>query len=82
MSLTKVTRNYQVTVPRDIRELAGIKIGDTMIINREKDEIKMTKVTKEAVERAFGSWKTVKNSVEFVKKIRSDSEKRLKRLHL
>ena len=31
MGIAKVTTNYQVTIPKDIRRIHGIKIGDTDI---------------------------------------------------
>jgi len=38
MSKTKITRNYQITIPKDIRENLKLKIGDNMqihIINKK-----------------------------------------------
>lgn len=46
MSLTKVTRNYQITVPRDIREQANIEEGDKLIITMEDNEIKIKNLMK------------------------------------
>ena len=57
MSLTKVTRNYQITVPRDIREQADIKEGDKLVITMENDEIKMKKFNEDSFKKAFGIWK-------------------------
>ena len=84
MSLTKVTRNYQITVPRDIREQANIKEGDKLVITMENDEIKLKKFDEDIFKKAFGSWKDagIKDSVEYVKKIRKEWEKRAKRLGL
>ena len=33
MSKTKITRNYQITIPKDIRENLKLKIGDNMQIH-------------------------------------------------
>ncbi len=35
MGITKVTRNYQITIPSDIRKKLGIKVGDVLIIEIE-----------------------------------------------
>jgi antitoxin PrlF len=35
MGVTKVTRNYQVTIPSDIRRKLGIKVGDVLVIEIE-----------------------------------------------
>ena len=84
MSLTKVTRNYQITVPRDIREQAGIREGDKIVLTIENNEIKMKKFDEDVFKSAFGSWKNanIKDSVEYVRNIRKEWEKRGKRLGL
>lgn len=84
MSLTKVTRNYQITVPRDIREQANIKEGDKLVVTMENDGIKVKKFDQDVFKRAFGSWKNVgaKDSVEYVRNIRKGWKKRRKRLGL
>ncbi len=82
MSMTKVTRNYQITVPRDIRKQANIKEGDKIVITMENDEIKMKKFDEDVFKRAFGSWKNagIKDSVKYVRDIRKEWEHRAKRL--
>ena len=84
MSMTKVTRNYQITVPRDIREMANIKEGDKLVMTMENDEIKMKKFDEDIFKRAFGSWKNagIKDSVKYVRDIRKEWEHRAKRLGL
>ena len=84
MSMTKVTRNYQITVPRDIREMANIKEGDKLVITMENGEIKMKKFDEDVFKRAFGSWKNagIKDSVKYVRDIRKEWEHRAKRLGL
>ena len=84
MSITKVTRNYQITVPRDIREQAKISEGDKLIITMENNEIKMKKFDEDVFEKAFGSWKNagIKDSVKYVRDMRNGWEKRRKRLGL
>lgn len=83
MGITKVTRNYQITLPSDVRETLGIKIGDKIIILSEKNEAVIKKVSRDALERAFGAWGPSKESgVTYVRKIRGEEERRLKRLGL
>ena len=84
MSLTKVTRNYQITVPRDIREQAKIAEGDKLVVTMENDEIKIKKFDEDVFKRAFGSWKDagIKDSVQYVRKLRKGWEKRRKRIGL
>ena len=84
MSLTKVTRNYQITVPRDIREQAKISEGDKLVVTMENNEIKLKKFDEDIFKRAFGSWKNagIRDSVKYVRNIRKEWEKRAKRLGL
>lgn len=83
MGTTKVTRNYQITLPTDVREMLDIKIGDKIIIVPEKNEAVIKKIRKDALEKAFGAWGASKESgVAYVKRIRNEEEKRLKRLGL
>ncbi|MBI5332373.1 MAG: AbrB/MazE/SpoVT family DNA-binding domain-containing protein [Candidatus Aenigmarchaeota archaeon] len=43
MGMTKVTRNFQITLPRDVRELEGIDIGDTLIVTTKGEDIILRK---------------------------------------
>ncbi|AJC71647.1 MAG: AbrB/MazE/SpoVT family DNA-binding domain-containing protein [Thermococcus sp.] len=43
MSLTKVTRNYQITIPSDIRKKLGIKVGDVLVVDVEDGKIVIKK---------------------------------------
>ena len=42
----------------------------------------MKKYSRKIIEKSFGSWKTKGSGVEFVRKIRDESEKRFKRMKL
>ncbi|MHC1628550.1 MAG: AbrB/MazE/SpoVT family DNA-binding domain-containing protein [Candidatus Nezhaarchaeales archaeon] len=69
MSVVKVTRKYQVTVPESVRRVVGIKVGDKILVEYDERErvIKMRplksverkrfkfgkKLTAEDVERAI-----------------------------
>ena len=39
MEEVKVTRNYQITIPYDVRERLGIKVGDKLVVYLEGDKI-------------------------------------------
>ena len=82
MSRTKVTRNYQITIPKDIREDLEVDVGDTIVLIPEKEGVKMKKFDVDAFKKAFGSWKIKESSVDYVRKLRKESEKRMKRLGL
>jgi len=83
MGITKVTRNYQITLPADIREILDIKVGDKIVVISDKDGAVIKKINKNAINNAFGAWTPSKESgVEYARKIRNEEEKRLKRLGL
>ncbi len=50
MPLTKVTRNYQITIPAEIRKALGIKEGEYLSVELRGDEI--------VIRRARRKWKT------------------------
>jgi antitoxin PrlF len=50
MPLTKVTRNYQITIPAEIRKVLGIKEGEYLDVELRGDKI--------VIKRAKRKWKT------------------------
>ncbi|WP_099209674.1 AbrB/MazE/SpoVT family DNA-binding domain-containing protein [Thermococcus henrietii] len=50
MPVTKVTRNYQITIPAEIRKALGIKQGEYLTVELRGDEI--------VIKRARREWKT------------------------
>jgi AbrB family looped-hinge helix DNA binding protein len=83
MGISVVTRNYQVTIPRDVREVKGIGIGDKVIFSIEGERVEMMKKEPtEALREAFGLWKGKESGAAYVKRIRAESEKRMRRLGL
>ena len=83
MAISKITRNYQLTIPKEIREMVNVKVGDILSLSTEGSEIRASKNLTNAIEKSFGIWRDIKgDSVSYVKKIRYDSEKRRKRLGL
>ncbi|MEM2186752.1 MAG: AbrB/MazE/SpoVT family DNA-binding domain-containing protein [Thermofilaceae archaeon] len=55
MSRVKVTRSYQVTLPKDVREAVGIEVGDYLeVYVDESGRIVMEKVRRERLRLAAG----------------------------
>ena len=52
MILTKVTRNYQITIPAEIRKKLNIKEGEYLKVELEGDKIVLSKASRE--------WKTIR----------------------
>jgi len=43
MGLIKVTRNYQITIPSEVRKKLGIKVGDILVVDVEDGKIVLKK---------------------------------------
>lgn len=83
MGVTKVTRNYQITLPCDVREIADIKKGDRLIATNIDNGIVLKKIDKKGIaESTFGAWKSKGSGVEYVREIRKGWSKRAKRIGL
>ena len=83
MGIAKVTTNYQVTIPKDIRRIHGIKIGDTVLFAVEGDKIHFMNMHRDTIlTETAGSWKDniQGSSAAYVKELRSGWSKRTKRL--
>jgi AbrB family looped-hinge helix DNA binding protein len=80
MGVAKVTRNFQITLPKDIRMVVDIKVGDTLLVSQREKEVVIKKLDENPVDASFGIWKSVKDSVKFVREGRAEYEKRAKRL--
>jgi AbrB family looped-hinge helix DNA binding protein len=75
MPVVKVTRNSQITIPKEIRDRIGIKEGDRVDISIEGDKVVVRKVELEDITDFLP-----KNFDEIRAKMRKDSRKRLKKL--
>lgn len=80
MGIAKITRNFQVTLPKDVRELKGLKEGDKVIFSIEGERVGVMKLNEDVVKTAAGLWTGMKGTgVEYERKIRSGWVKRFKR---
>lgn len=70
-----LTKKYQITIPKKIREFLRINRGDTVKFIIEDNEVKI-KPVKSKIEENFGKVKP-KNKPEDFKKIREYVEKKL-----
>jgi len=82
MGITKITRNYQITLPKDIRKIINVKEGDDIIFLVEDDKVFLTKSKENQVMAAAGIWKNIKeNGEQYQKRIRGQWKKRQKELN-
>jgi AbrB family looped-hinge helix DNA binding protein len=77
MGISKITRNYQVTLPRDVREMKGLKIGDEVLFIVENDKVDLVKLDKNMIEATAGLWAGMKGTgVEYEDRMRAGWRKR------
>ncbi len=78
MGISKITRNFQITLPKDVREQKKFKVGDKVLFVVEDESVELVKMNENAIRDAAGIWSDLKESgVEYEKKLRSKWEKRL-----
>jgi AbrB family looped-hinge helix DNA binding protein len=76
----RVTENYQLTIPKEIRNEILIEAGDEIVMQvNEKKEIIICKLKKGPVEDSFGIWVGEKSGIDYVNNIRDEAEQRLKK---
>ncbi len=81
MGIAKVTTNYQVTIPKDIRKLKNIKVGDTILFTLKGDRVDFVKMDqKMLVRETAGIWKSSGSGAEYVDEIRKSWRKRQERI--
>lgn len=81
-ALTKVTRNFQITIPEEVRQELRIKLGDSIAIERADFGFRLHKVEKGKLEDfvgVLGNFEEKLPSTELQKKWRKDFEKRMAR---
>ncbi|MBI4162874.1 MAG: AbrB/MazE/SpoVT family DNA-binding domain-containing protein [Candidatus Aenigmarchaeota archaeon] len=82
MGISKITRNYQVTLSSDVRE-PGFKMGDKVVMTRSSGKIIIEKLDKRGiVARTAGVWKSKGSGIDYVREMRKKDEERFKRLGL
>ena len=73
MAIVVVTRNYQVTLSKDIRKESNIQIGERMKERIEDGKIIFEKIEKSPVDAVAGIWKNkVEDSIKYVNDLRKD----------
>ncbi len=80
MGMSKMTRNFQVTVPKDVREAKRLKEGDRVLFSIDGERVELHKVDEDVVLAAAGLWRGVRETgVEYERRARIGWSKRLRR---
>ncbi len=76
-----VSEKGQVVIPQEIRERLKISAGTRFAVYGRGDLVIFKKLELPAIKDVFGSWRDIKgSSANWVRKLRKESEWRLKRL--
>lgn len=77
MGMSKITRNFQVTLPKDVREQKQFKVGDKVLFIVEEKSVELVKMSDAAVRDVAGLWSNIKESgIKYERKVRSQWKKR------
>ncbi|HIH15295.1 MAG TPA: AbrB/MazE/SpoVT family DNA-binding domain-containing protein [Nanoarchaeota archaeon] len=77
MGISIITRNYQLTLPKDVREMKNFKRGDKVLFVVQEDIIQIKKVSKNLIQETAGLWKGLeKTGIEYQKDVRKGWKKR------
>jgi AbrB family looped-hinge helix DNA binding protein len=82
MGISKITRNYQVSIPRDVRAALDLKVGDVVMVESKGDSLILKPIRRDVIEESFGIWRGKEEGWKTVRRIRDESERRLKRAGL
>lgn len=83
MPLVTVTRNYQITLPEEIRRKKGIKEGDRVVAKLDEEGNIVIEIVKGSiVEETFGTWKDEVEGVEYASRLRKGWKKRGEQLRI
>ena len=59
----KVTRKYQITIPRNVRSALGIKIGDRLLLKKDRDRV-LIEVPRRVADPSSFLWSLSKEPVD------------------
>lgn len=68
MAKVKVTRKYQVTIPEEVRQKAGLRIGDELIVSEVEEKIVMERPID--IGKLAGSWSHIESTEKFMEEAR------------
>jgi len=77
MGISKITRNFQVTLPKDVREVKDLRVGDKVLFVIDGEKIDLVKLDKALLTSVAGLWSDTKETgVQYERRIRAGWKKR------
>jgi len=68
LTKAKVAAKYRVTIPREVRDKTGLRIGDELLVRVENEKIVMERPTE--IQKLAGSWDHIESAEKFMKEVR------------
>ena len=78
MSKTTITRNFQITIPKEIRETLNLKLGEKVIIHLEGERIIIQRISEDVWDKCTDF--LPENYEKILDNTREDARKRFKKL--
>ena len=80
MGISKLTRNHQVTIPKDVRALKRLRQGDQVLFAIDGNKVELVKLDEDVVSASAGLWKKMKETgVEYERRVRRGWTRRQRR---
>ena len=77
MGISKITRNFQITLPKDVRELKNFHVGEKLMFVVEEDKIGILKLDNDIIKQTAGLWSGINETgQEYERRIRKEWAKR------
>ena len=77
MGISKITRNFQITLPKYLREIKKFHVGEKVMFIVEGDKVDIVKLDKDIIKQTAGLWMGLNETgQEYEKRIRKDWSKR------
>jgi len=76
MGITRITRNFQITIPKDIRELIPLQEGDALVVSTEENRIVLRR-REDILKETAGLWKGMKETgLQYQRRMRKNAKPR------
>lgn len=77
MGISKITRNFQITLPKDVRELKNFQVGEKLMFVVEGDKVDILKLDNYIINQTAGLWSDINETgQEYERMVRKDWAKR------
>lgn len=79
MGISKITRNFQITLPKDVREAKNFQVGDRVVFLIKDTCVDLVRLDDKAFSEAEGLWSDVKETgVQMQRRLRKEWDSRPK----